>query len=37
MKLIIEEELIEQRDDMWLVYEEKLEYAITDDGFYYLL
>ncbi len=37
MKLIIEEELIEQRDDMWLVYEEKLEVGITEDGFFFLI
>ncbi len=37
MKLIIEEELIEQEDDMWLVYEEKLEVGITEDGFFFLI
>ena len=37
MKLIIEEEFCEYDDDMWLAPAEILEYAITDDGFYYLL
>ena len=37
MKLIIEEELIEQGDDLWLVYEEKLEIGITKDGFFFLI
>ena len=37
MKLIIEEELIEQAEDMWLVYQEKLEIGVTSDGFFFLV